>query len=130
MAVAAFTLSIMLLAFIRGGIEDIIGAEGSKIGPSQDGNYETLARGGEASQGAEVKSDSWTKIRRMISDPLVLSLMLWSFFYVSPHFVMVKRILDLTNRRAQKLVRADTWLVLPVKPIHKAGCKLMARPHS
>lgn len=86
MAVAAFTLSIMLLAFIRGGIDGIIGEEGAKITreQSQETEYEALIRAVETDQRAERdRGDSWSKIRRMLTDPLVLSLMLWSFFYVS-----------------------------------------------
>lgn len=84
MAVAAFTLAIMLLAFIRGGIDDIIG-EISKSSQSQDTDYEALIRVTETDlQVGREGGDSWTKIRRMLSDPLVISLMLWSFFYVSP----------------------------------------------
>lgn len=85
MAVAAFTLSIMLLAFIRGGIDGIIGEEGSKLPgqQAQETEYEALIRAAETEQRVERDmGDSWTKIRRMLTNPLVLSLMLWSFFYV------------------------------------------------
>lgn len=83
MAVAAFTLAIMLLAFIRGGIDQIIGQEGSKIAPEQEPDYQALIRATDVDQQLKTdKGNSWTKIRRMVSDPLVLSLMLWSFFYV------------------------------------------------
>lgn len=95
MGVAAFTLSIMLLAFMRGGIDGIIsgvgGGEGGIAVRAEDttttATYETLGGGvGETSSAKrQVESGgSWGKIRRMISDPLVLSLMLWSFFYVRP----------------------------------------------
>lgn len=87
MGVAAFTLSIMLLAFIRGGIDDIIGGiPGSKItSPTERGTeYDALLRDqGISANGETGQGESWKKISRMVSDPLVLSLMLWSFFYVS-----------------------------------------------
>jgi hypothetical protein len=91
MAVALFTLSIMLLAFVRGGIDDIIAGTGSKsdetsIVGRHDSAYSAVARVEESLRPRKPMEEdhSWGKIRRMITNPLVLSLMLWSFFYVSP----------------------------------------------
>lgn len=90
MAVALFTLTIMLLAFVNGGIDGIISGRGMKV------EQAPIAREGESGYPAvrRVEEDlrplkpmdedhSWGKIRRMVSNPLVLSLMLWSFFYAS-----------------------------------------------
>lgn len=93
MAVAAFTLFIMLLAFMRGGIDQIITQEGTKVAPEQEPDYQALIQVTETDRLAKQnKGDSWTKIRRMASDPLVLSLMLWSFFYVSLGFADLRGI--------------------------------------
>lgn len=90
MAVAAFTLTIMLLAFVRGGIDGIIAGTGSKgeetaIVRQADTAYSAVDSGDESllRHRADEEDHSWAKIKNMIRNPLVLSLMLWSFFYVS-----------------------------------------------
>lgn len=116
MGVAVCALGVMLLAFVRGGIEDIIGG-GAGVGKGAKG-YQAAERGGdeldEGSSSAlmrdrEEGEDSWGKMKRMLSNPLILSLMLWSFFYVS-RALMVPLLEDLTGRRrAQSRASVDTW---------------------
>jgi hypothetical protein len=68
MGVAVVAFSIMSLAFVRGGIEDIVRVKGFEI---------------EGEVGKE-GDHSWGKIKRLLTNPLILALMSWSFFYVSP----------------------------------------------
>jgi hypothetical protein len=100
MGVAMFALGIMGLAFVRGGVEHIVGGKrgnldealvdessGSAVVPKAEGDH------------------SWEKIKRLLTNPLILSLMLWSFFYVSP-------IYDSTDDRPeQNPALVDIWYV-------------------
>jgi hypothetical protein len=80
MGVAIFAFGIMGLAFVRGGIEDIV--RGPKV---IEGVYavEDGSMGGGPARGNEEGDHSWEKIRRLLTNPLILALMMWSFFYVS-----------------------------------------------
>jgi fucose permease len=84
MGVAMFALSIMGLAFVRGGIEDIVGGEGEG-GIARVVGYSAMESEGSSAGVAAVKKgdQSWTKIKRLLTDPLILALMFWAFFYVS-----------------------------------------------
>jgi len=82
MGVAIFAFGIMGMAFVRGGIEDIV--RGSKVmepyAAVEDGSV------GVARKGKEEGDHSWGKIKRLLTNPLILALMMWSFFYVSHLF--------------------------------------------
>jgi len=86
MGVALFALGIMGLAFVRGGIEEIVGgtsvAGGKGVRP-----YVAVVEEGSSTAPAVIPKEegdhSWGKIKRLLTDPSILALMLWSFFYVS-----------------------------------------------
>lgn len=83
MGVAIFAFGIMGLAFIRGGIEDIV--RGPKaIERGEDGSVGVVT-----AEGNEEGDHSWGKIKRLLTNPLILALMMWSFFYVS-HLIRSK----------------------------------------
>jgi hypothetical protein len=80
MGVAIFAFGIMGLAFVRGGIEEIV--RGPKVIERgyavEDGSIGVVTAGGK-----EEGDHSWGKIKRLLTNPLILALMMWSFFYVS-----------------------------------------------
>jgi hypothetical protein len=79
MGVAVFALGIMGWAFVRGGIEDIV------KGVNREREYDTI-QSDERLAMTPLKGEgdhSWGKIKRLLSNPLILALMMWSFFYVS-----------------------------------------------
>ena len=82
MGVAIFAFGIMGLAFVRGGIEDIVRGPKSMepYVASEDGSVAVVT-----AKGREEGDHSWGKIKRLLTNPLILALMMWSFFYVS-HF--------------------------------------------
>jgi Na+/melibiose symporter-like transporter len=82
MGVAIFAFGIMGLAFVRGGIEEIV--QGPKAMVT---GYDGI-EGGESIRlvtptKKEEGDHSWGKIKRLLTNPLILALMMWSFFYVS-----------------------------------------------
>jgi hypothetical protein len=83
MGVAIFAFGIMGLAFVRGGIEDIV--RGPKVVERgyavEDGSVGVVTV-----RGKEEGDHSWGKIKRLLTNPLILALMMWSFFYVSRLF--------------------------------------------
>jgi len=79
MGVAIFAFGIMGLAFVRGGIEDIV------RGPKAMERGEDDSVGVVTAKGRVEGDHSWGKIKRLLTNPLILALMMWSFFYVS-HF--------------------------------------------
>ena len=107
MGVATFAFSIMGLAFITGGIEDIVdGARrneaGGETGYASVASTEVVGRPKESGH-------SWGKLKRLLTDPLILALMAWSFFYVSdplPHPLIS---FSTDDRLGPSLVSADTW---------------------
>lgn len=120
MAVAAFTLVIMLLAFLRGGIDEIIAGDIDKSALTDSSSaiagydaIDTLRQQQTAAKAKEGDDHSWAKIRRMVTDPLVLSLMLWSFFYVSPTAVHAQIGKTDSTRPVPNPLRVDTWYVIP-----------------
>ena len=80
MGVAIFAFGIMGLAFVRGGIEDIV--RGPKV-VDASAAVEDGSRGAMVARGKEGGDHSWGKIKRLLTNPLILALMMWSFFYVS-----------------------------------------------
>jgi len=80
MGVAIFAFGIMGLAFVRGGIEDIV--RGPKV-MDTSAAIEDDSRGPMMARRKEEGDHSWGKIKRLLSNPLILALMMWSFFYVS-----------------------------------------------
>jgi len=86
MGVALFALGIMGLAFVRGGIEEIVGGTGITGGTGAR-SYAAVVEEASSTASAVIPKEegdhSWGKIKRLLTDPLILSLMLWSFFYVS-----------------------------------------------
>lgn len=80
MGVATFAFGIMGVAFVRGGIEDIV--TGVKSGASE-GDYSAVERSSSGGVKKDGGDHSWGKIKRLLTNPLILSLMSWSFFYVS-----------------------------------------------
>jgi MFS family permease len=82
MGVAIFAFGVMGLAFVRGGIEDIVGTRRGEQGYAaiEDGSSMGMAM---ASNAKEDGDHSWGKIKRLLTNPLILALMMWSFFYVS-----------------------------------------------
>jgi hypothetical protein len=81
MGVAIFAFGIMGLAFVRGGIEDIV--RGPKAIEGGNGAIEDSPRGAVTIKSKEEGDHSWEKIKRLLTNPLILALMMWSFFYVS-----------------------------------------------
>jgi hypothetical protein len=79
MGVAMSALGIMGLAFVRGGVEDIVRGNSGDLIEARIGE-----RSGSAVVAKAEGDHSWGKVKRLLTNPLILSLMLWSFFYVSP----------------------------------------------
>ena len=83
MGVAIFAFGIMGLAFIRGGVEEIV--RGPKViepyAAVEDGSIDVAK-----AKGREEGDHSWGKIKRLLTKPLILALMMWRFFYVSHLF--------------------------------------------
>jgi MFS family permease len=105
MGVAIFAFGIMGLAFVRGGIEDIV------RGPKTMEPYAEIEDGSigvVTTKGREEGDHSWGKIKRLLTNPLILALMMWSFFYVS-HACLTEA--ELTDRPEQNRALADTWYV-------------------
>ena len=80
MGVAIFAFGIMGLAFVRGGFEEIV--RGPKVVFAPEA-IEDGSRGAMVVRGKEEGDHSWGKIKRLLTNPLILALMMWSFFYVS-----------------------------------------------